>query len=777
MPTTTPSLEAVFAVVSELEPPGTPLTTSDVADEFDCTSRTIYNKLDALVEDGRLESKKVGARGRVWWRPVHVRTGEGPDLDHDRTDPRVRRKLQEERDMFADGPAVVFRWNPDAHDGWPVEYVSENVEDVFGYTPDELESGDFPFTDLLLDEEIDRISREVAEHSDGTTERFSHQPYRVRTNDGDVRWVKDTTKIVRNEAGEITNYLGYLIDITERKRAEMGLRRLNDASRRLMNADLDEICDHVADISIDVLDVEYAAFWRYEGTSGELERRCDRTALEADSETVRCPDALSDRLWKTFLGGDVTVCTDLERPDDASSGSSLRSAIVIPLGRHGVICAGRTRSHSFVDGEVDLAKTVAATIETALDRAEGERRLAEQNEELQRLDQLNGLLRTIDRVLVDSHSFEAITRAVCERLTDSDHFEFAWIGERDPVTDSITPHAWAGVDDGYLETLTNAIGTRSADDPILAAVRTGELQVVDDIAIDSRATAWREATLERGARSCISIPLVYDESAYGVLTVYLDSPQPDERDHTVLGELGETIAHALDAAETKQTLLTDRVTELTLELREPTTVLSELAAATEAELSFDGLAPAATEETRLFFTARGVASEEVLAAAARVPSVSDVAVIRETDGGYAFEATISEATLASHVTENQGYVRALTVAAESATAVVDLPAVASVREFVESLQTVYPGLELVARRTRDRPIKSRTEFRDALFERLTDRQLEILETAYMSGFFESPRVRTGNQLSETLDITQSTFSYHLREAERRLCEQLFETES
>lgn len=68
-----PTLMQVRDVVSTLDPPGTPLTTSEVGNEFDCTDRTIYNRLETLIEDGGLEIKKVGARGRVWWRPVDER--------------------------------------------------------------------------------------------------------------------------------------------------------------------------------------------------------------------------------------------------------------------------------------------------------------------------------------------------------------------------------------------------------------------------------------------------------------------------------------------------------------------------------------------------------------------------------------------------------------------------------------------------------------------------------------------------------------------------------
>ncbi|MFB6196550.1 MAG: hypothetical protein ABEI80_10290, partial [Haloplanus sp.] len=51
------------------ETPGVPLTTSEVADELGCAHGTAYDKLETLVAKGGLETKKVGAQGRVWWRP------------------------------------------------------------------------------------------------------------------------------------------------------------------------------------------------------------------------------------------------------------------------------------------------------------------------------------------------------------------------------------------------------------------------------------------------------------------------------------------------------------------------------------------------------------------------------------------------------------------------------------------------------------------------------------------------------------------------------------
>ena len=39
-------------------------------DELGIARRTAHNKLNALVERGELETRKIGARGRVWWVPI-----------------------------------------------------------------------------------------------------------------------------------------------------------------------------------------------------------------------------------------------------------------------------------------------------------------------------------------------------------------------------------------------------------------------------------------------------------------------------------------------------------------------------------------------------------------------------------------------------------------------------------------------------------------------------------------------------------------------------------
>ena len=135
--------------------------------------------------------------------------------------------------LFAAGPVAVFAWRNEP--GWPVEYVSSNVERLFGYSPAELYAENPPYVELVHDDDVGRVLHEVKRNSDETTKRFHHKPYRIRTKDGEIRWVLDYTRILRDD-GEITGYTGYLVDITERKERLEYATALNATIRSLHRA-------------------------------------------------------------------------------------------------------------------------------------------------------------------------------------------------------------------------------------------------------------------------------------------------------------------------------------------------------------------------------------------------------------------------------------------------------------------------------------------------------------------------------------------------------------
>ncbi|MDI1428972.1 STAS domain-containing protein [Polyangium sorediatum] len=138
----------------------------------------------------------------------------------------------EERLIFRVGPVVVFRWR--AEPGWPVEYVSPNVLDLTGYPAEEFLSFSRTLSDLIVPEDVQRITEELRSFEASRVEWFTQSPYRIRKRDGRTIWVSDTAVIQRDPwTREVTHYFGYIFDSTDHIEQSIRLQQNESALRRL----------------------------------------------------------------------------------------------------------------------------------------------------------------------------------------------------------------------------------------------------------------------------------------------------------------------------------------------------------------------------------------------------------------------------------------------------------------------------------------------------------------------------------------------------------------
>ena len=155
--------------------------------------------------------------------------------EHKRELEAANKHLREASAIINKSRAVAFLWS--TRDGWPVEYVSDNVENVFGYTAEEFLTGHLVYSKVIHPEDLPRVTGEVKSYSmDPGREGFTHAPYRIVTKQGEVRWVEDTTQVRRDGRGEITHYQGIVQNITERKLIEEELRSSSDVLRAVIEA-------------------------------------------------------------------------------------------------------------------------------------------------------------------------------------------------------------------------------------------------------------------------------------------------------------------------------------------------------------------------------------------------------------------------------------------------------------------------------------------------------------------------------------------------------------
>lgn len=132
--------------------------------------------------------------------------------------------------LFSRGPVALFKWRNT--DGWPVEYVSANIQDLLGRAPEEFLSGKTAYGEVLHPDDAERVGAEVEAAIEESLDSFEHAPYRIRHSDGSYRWLHDVTHIVR-EGDQVTHFLGYVLDITEQIES---LDRQHNLEKQLLHA-------------------------------------------------------------------------------------------------------------------------------------------------------------------------------------------------------------------------------------------------------------------------------------------------------------------------------------------------------------------------------------------------------------------------------------------------------------------------------------------------------------------------------------------------------------
>ncbi|WP_339137307.1 MAG: ATP-binding protein [Candidatus Electrothrix sp. GW3-4] len=128
---------------------------------------------------------------------------------------QIEGRLRKAIDIIDNSYAVVFRWKNE--EGWPVEYVSKNVKDIFGYPAETFISSKIAYSDFIHPDDLARVAKEVEQHiKTKGREDFILKPYRVIAIDGSRKWLEGKINIVRNDKGDVTHFEGIVLDISFR---------------------------------------------------------------------------------------------------------------------------------------------------------------------------------------------------------------------------------------------------------------------------------------------------------------------------------------------------------------------------------------------------------------------------------------------------------------------------------------------------------------------------------------------------------------------------------
>jgi len=404
---------------------------------------------------------------------------------------------------IADIDARFLRWN-------------KNFETVSGYSPSEIANmRTIDFIEAERREAIFGIRPELVEKGQADAE----VPFVSK--DGKIRIFLFTVLAI--QYNDEPCFLGIGTDITEKKKAEAELRKINhNIGERVkelrclyrmseLSNDPAKTMDAILQDCADVIPPSY----QYP------EITCARIIF--GGQKYESPN-FKETVWKQEANintadsniGRVEVYYTEQMPDEQEG--------------------------PFLKEERFLINSIADILGSSAERRKGE-------QEILRLNRLYQFISQINELVLKLEDRDAIFSEACRIAIEYGKFRMAWIGFYNEKEERVVPFTWAGHEEGYLEAarITGASGKVTGKGPTGRAVRSKTYQYCNDIANDPIMLPWREDTLKRNYRSSISLPVIVNSELVALFTLYMSEPFFfNESEIKLLLEVTDNIAYALD---------------------------------------------------------------------------------------------------------------------------------------------------------------------------------------------------------------------------------------
>lgn len=672
---------------------------------------------------------------------------------------------QQLRDIIDHIPHLVFAKNAAGE----FLLVNEAVAEVYGTTVSELE-GQTDAAFATEDHEVDHF-RADDQHVLESGETVYRPEETLTDADGNERILR-TWKVPFTPAGSDEDaVLGVATDITDYREVKTALERqrkltaLNRIGSVLLDAETSsEVCAVGAEATVAALNVPSVTVYEFDDEVGTLRPAgvADESAASNDRSQITPDD---DALWEAFSHNrtkHIEAAQNCIGPRDADA---QRGVIVVPLDTFGLL-AVQTDEPDEVD--VGFVETAARNLTAGLERAAQEAQVEALNEQLRAKNaalttqqRLATEFREAQRRLQEAKSREAVYEVLLDfALTAGDD---AWVGQWNASNHTIQPILEAN--EGGPVTVQGGTDEGSPSiSPTLTAAMDSEAVSVPNTVRDTSYEQWSSRLLNCGYRSTVAIPVCHSGVIRGTMEV-LSTPADGFDKNTIeyLEEMGRCAGFVLDR-------LDNRLDQNTI-------------VETEVEWSADGiLFPDVPEGTRFAASTIIVSAADDLSLTGQVRAPDQTTIERYFDtatwfvkpsieslGGGVFAFDVNRTVgpddrlrhLLNAIDAHSATLASVTSSASGEVTTFHVPA-GRMRLLWEALRTTGDP-QLVS--------KHRIEVDQARrepFAALTDRQTEVLSTAYRRGFFDQPKGVSGDELADQFDISRSTLHQHLRTAERKL---------
>ena len=392
-------------------------------ERLDCDYR--YRALDGTWRWARTHGAAIrDKKGRA----VRLIGSTGDITELKRTEEALRRS--QERYALATAAAVegIYEWDIDTGS----LYLTDRAKEFFAFSAQELTPA--AWNVRVHAEDYPRYQAAIVEHFKGRTPHLEVE-YRIADATGGYRWVLDRGKAVRNAAGRAIKMVGALSDVTQRKHAELELRRARDQAEEALAeqtataatlkvtsgspGQVQPVLQAILTNASRLCEASFAAVFLYDGemlsnvaqlnASERFAQFLQQLRARPSRETTTRRCALECRTVHT-----ADLLNDPEfSPPEHQRRENVRTALSVPMMRGdrlvGVLTLWRNEVRPFSDKQIALVQTFA---DQALIAIENVRLFNETKEALEYQTATSDVLREISRA---TDNTEPVLQAVLDR--------------------------------------------------------------------------------------------------------------------------------------------------------------------------------------------------------------------------------------------------------------------------------------------------------------------------------------------------------------------------
>lgn len=217
------------------------------------------------------------------------------------------------------------------------------------------------------------------------------------------------------------------------------------------------------------------------------------------------------------------------------------------------------------------------------------------------------------------------------------------------------------------------------------------------------------------------------------------------------------------------------VVELEFDVTNAEVFIVEASRKAECEITLHEMVQRSDGSILEFMTVSGTDPEQLIELAENADDILEARLVSENDTECLFEFIIDESRVTAALADNESIFKRISATAGEGRLIAEVPPHVNPTAVIETFLSNHPNAELVARRTSSQtaPLFTEHEFRTLLLTQLTDKQLEALRVAYANGYFERPRRCNTADIAEILGVSSPTVSQHVRVAQQKMFETLF----